>query len=73
MQCMSSCALLGDDRILVVLNGSDQPKTFAMPIGARAWRSSQLDDLIGGGVTKRAGSDAAIDVQAFEVRIVRVR
>ena len=40
---------LGDDRILVVLNGSDKPKTFAMPIGDRAWRSCQLDDLIGGG------------------------
>ena len=64
---------LGDDRILVVLNGSDQPKTFATTIGARAWRSSQLDDLIGGGVTKPAGSDAAIDVQAFGVKIVRVR
>ena len=64
---------LGDDRILVVLNGSDKPKTFAMPIGDRAWRSCQLDDLIGGGLTKPAGSDAAIEVQAFGARIVRVR
>lgn len=64
---------LGDDRILVVLNGSDKPKTFTMPIGGRAWRSYQLDDLIGGGVTKPAGSDAAIEVQAFGARIVRVR
>ena len=52
---------LGDDRILVALNGSDKPKTFAMPIGDRSWRSLQLDDLIGGGVTKPAGSDAAIE------------
>ena len=64
---------LGDDRILVVLNGSAKPKTFAMPIGDRAWRSYRLDDLIGGRVTKPAGSDAAIEVQAFGARIVRVR
>ena len=64
---------LGDDRILVVLNGSDKPNTFRMPIGGRAWRSYQLDDLIGGGVSKPAGSDAAIEVKAFGARIVRVR
>ena len=64
---------LSDDRILVVLNGSDKPKTFAMPIGDHAWRSIQLDDLIGGGVTKAAGSEAAIQVEAFGVRIMRVR
>ena len=64
---------LGDDRILVILNGSDKPKTFAMPISDRAWRSYELDDLIAGGVTKPAGSDAAIDVQAFGARIMRVR
>jgi glycosidase len=62
-----------DDRILVVLNGSDKPKTFAMPIGDHAWRSIQLDDLIGGGVTKAAGSEAAIEMEAFGVRIMRVR
>ena len=63
---------LGDDRILVVLNGADKPKTFAIPIGDRAWRTYQLDDLIGSGVTKPAGSDAAIEVQAFGARIMRV-
>jgi glycosidase len=64
---------LGDDRVLVVLNGSGKPKPFAMPIGDRAWRSYHLDDLIGGRVAKPAGSDEAIDVQAFGARIVRVR
>ena len=64
---------LGDDRILVVLNGSDKLKTFAMPIGDRAWRSFQLEDLIGGGIAKPAGSEAPIDVQAFGARIVRMR
>jgi glycosidase len=64
---------LSDDRILVVLNGSDKPRTLAMPIGDRAWRSFRLDDLIGGGVTKPAGSEAAIEVQAFGVRILRVQ
>ena len=56
---------LGDDRILVVLNGSEKPKTFAMPIGDLAWRSVRLDDLIGGGVEKTAGSEAAIEVEPF--------
>ena len=64
---------LGDDRILVVLNGSDKPKSFAMPIGDLAWRSCQLDDLIDGGRDKPAGSDAAIEVQAFSSRVLRVR
>jgi glycosidase len=64
---------LGDDSILVVLNGSDKPKTFAMPIGDRAWRSRWLDDLIGGGVAKPGGSEAAMEVPAFGARIVRVR
>ena len=73
MRCMCSCALCGADRILVVLNGSDQPKAFAMPDGERAWRSYELHDLIGGGVTKPAGSDAAIEVQAYGAKIMRVR
>jgi glycosidase len=64
---------LGDDRILVVLNGSDKLKTFAMPIGDRAWRSLHLDDLIGDGIAKPAGSEAVIDVQAYGARIVRIR
>jgi hypothetical protein len=51
----------------------DTPKTFAMPIADRAWRSFQLDDLIGGRITKTAGSEAAIQVEAFDVRIMRVR
>ena len=64
---------LGDDRILVVLNGSDKQKTFAMPFGDRAWRSYQLDDLIGGGITKPAGSETSIEVQPFGARIVRAQ
>ena len=64
---------LGDDRILVVLNGSDEQKTLAMPFGDRNWRSYQLDDLIGGGIAKHAGSKASIEVQPFGARIVRVR
>jgi glycosidase len=64
---------LNDDHILVVLNGSDKPKTFAMPIGDHAWRSIQLDDLISSGVTKTAGSEAGIQVESFGARIMRVR
>ena len=63
---------LGANRILVVLNGSDKPKTFAMPIGEHPWRSLRLEDLIGGGVKKPAGSEAAIQVNAYGARIMRV-
>jgi glycosidase len=63
---------LGDDRILVVLNGANKPKTFAIPFGDHAWRSYQLDDLIDGGLTKPAGSDRPIEVRAFGARIMRV-
>jgi hypothetical protein len=51
----------------------DTPNTIAMPIADRAWRSFQLDDLIGGRITKTAGSEAAIQVEAFDFRIMRVR
>ena len=44
-----------------------------MPIGDRAWRACRLEDLIAGGVAKPAGSEAAIEVEAFGARIVRVR
>ena len=39
----------------------------------RVWRFFQLDDLIGGRITKTAGSEALIQVEAFDVRIMRVR
>ena len=71
--CTGSCAPLSDDRILVVLNGSDRPKAFAMPIGDHSWRSCRLEDLIGGGVIKPAGSEAAVQVKAFGAAIMRVR
>ncbi len=64
---------VGESRILVVLNGLDKPKTFGMPIGKSAWRSLQLEDLIGGGIIKPAGSEAAVDVQAFGARIMRIK
>ena len=62
----------GDDRILVVLNGSDHPREFAMPIGDRLWRDCRLVDLIAGGIVKPAGGKAAIKVEAFGSRIVKV-
>jgi len=63
----------GDDRILVVLNGSDRDREFVMPIGGRPWGALRLEDLIAGEVAKLPGSGAAIDVKAFDARIVRVR
>ena len=63
----------GEDRILVVLNGSGAARKFSMPIGEREWRACRLEDPIAGGIVKPAGSDAAIEVEAFGARIVRVR
>jgi cyclomaltodextrinase len=62
----------GEDRILVVLNGSNQAKNFAVPIADRAWNECRLEDLIAGGVVKPAGSGAAIEVKAFGARIMKV-
>ena len=64
---------LGEDRILVVLNGSDHAKTFAMPLGGRAWSECRLDDLIAGGIARSSGNGAPIEVKAFGARILRVR
>ena len=47
-------------------------RTFAMPIGDRAWKECGLEDLIAGGVVKPAGSEAAM-VEAFGVRIMKVK
>ena len=55
----------GEDRILVVFNGSAMARTFAMPIGDRVWRSCRLEDLITGEITKPTGSDAAIEVETL--------
>jgi glycosidase len=63
----------GDDRILVVLNGSDRPREFAKPIGHRAWRDGQLEDLIAGGVVKQAGGERAVGVEAFGSRILKIK
>jgi glycosidase len=62
----------GDDRLLVVLNGSSRTREFAMPIGDRTWKACQLEDLITKEVAKPAGSDAVIKVEAFGARVVRV-
>jgi glycosidase len=63
----------GEDRILVVLNGSRNVSRFAMTIGDKAWKAGRLEDLIDGSVAKPAESEAAIDVKAFGARILRVR
>ena len=62
----------GEDRILVVLNGSGAAREFSMPIGERDWRACRLEDLISGEIVKPAGSEAAIEVKAFGARIVKV-
>jgi cyclomaltodextrinase / maltogenic alpha-amylase / neopullulanase len=63
----------GDDRILIVLNGSDRAQRFAMPIDDRPWKDCRLEDLMAGGITKQAGAATAIEVVAFGSRILRVK
>ena len=63
---------LGEDRILVVLNGSDRPHEFARPIGDRPWSDCLLEDLLAGVVVKPAGSQVAIEVEAFGARVLKV-
>jgi len=64
---------LGDDRILVVLNGSDVATPFSARLGGRAWKEYGLDDLVDTSEAKPPGDDAPIQVEAFGSRIVRVR
>lgn len=64
---------LGDDRILVVLNGSEQARPFSASLGDRAWRECLLEDLIHPGEGKPAGEDVRIELEAFGSRILRVR
>ena len=61
-----------DNRILIVLNGSDHPREFATPIGNRMWQDCRLVDLMTDGVFKSKGDAAAISVEAFGARIMRV-
>lgn len=63
----------GEDRLLVVLNGSSRPQSFAMPLGGRPWKSFRLEDLLAGKVIKQAREAAAIEVEAFGARIMGVK
>ncbi len=60
------------NRILVVLNGSEHPQEFAAPIGNRTWQDCRLVDLMTDGVFKARGDAAAISVEAFGARIMKV-
>ena len=63
---------LDEHRILVVLNSSDRPREFAMPIGDRKWRDYRLEDPIAGEVVKSDGSEAAMTLEPFGSRIVKM-
>ena len=63
----------GEDRILVILNGSERAREFEMLIGDRRWTDCELEDLMAGGVVKKTGAGAAIKLEAFGSRILRVR
>jgi alpha-amylase len=64
---------LGQDRILVVLNGASKAGKFAAAIADRSWKSWRLEDPITGRVAKPEGSDAAIEIEAFGSKIMRVK
>lgn len=64
---------LGDDRLLIVLNGNDRACSFSSPVADRPWASWRLDDLLSGEVAKAEGSTRPIEVEAFGARILRVR
>ncbi len=64
---------LGEDRILVVLNGSPEPSSIAVPIGTRPWKECRLEDVLPAGLAKAEGDDAAIVVEPYGSRILRVK
>ena len=63
---------LGEDQILVVLNGSSKSTKFSARIGDRKWEACRLEDLIAGSVSKAAGTDAPLEIEAFGSRVLRV-
>ena len=63
----------GSDRILIVLNGSNQPRDFAMPIGDFAWKSCRLENLITGDLDKRGESEEAIQIEAYGAIIAKMK
>jgi glycosidase len=63
----------GDDRILVILNGSERPREFEMPIGDRRWTDCELEELIAGGVVKRSGAEGPIKLEAFGGRVLKLK
>ena len=63
----------GNNRVLVILNGSERPREFKMPIGDRRWTDCELEDLIAGGVVKRSGAEGPITLAAFGGRVLKLK
>lgn len=62
----------GDDRVLVVLNGSARPRDLAAPLAGRPWDDCRLHDLIADAPAKPAGAATAIRVEPYDARILKV-
>ncbi len=65
--------VLGDDHLLIVLNGASKPRKITLPLGDRAWRDISLEDLLADLPAKAKGHDAPIVVEPFSARVFRVR
>ncbi len=65
--------VLGDRKILVVLNTSGEPRRVAFPIGETPWAGVALDDARTGKEVKRRGVDEPVGVGGFGSLVAVVR
>lgn len=64
---------LGENRILVVFNGSKEYRNFTTTIGGKDWKEICLEDLMTGENAKTSGNAKAIRIEAFGSRMLRVK
>ena len=62
----------GNERLLVIFNNSAQRHAAAFDVGGDPWKSFELWDLVTQRSAKPRGSDAPLEVEAWDARIFRV-
>ena len=62
----------GGDRVLVILNNSDQAQQVSFPVLHESWSSIGLSDLVTGEVVKARNMDVPLNIEPWGVRLCRV-
>lgn len=62
----------GGDRVLVILNSSDQAQQVSFPVPHESWFSIGLSDLVTGKVVKPRNMDAPVNIEPWGVPLFQV-